>query len=218
LIEHYHGHMDLSNPISSVSPSAHGAVLTVLARTDRSLSGRRTAELVGSRAVQSRVNSILRSLTEAGVVLCEEHPPAKLYRLNRQHVAAEAIVALANLRDELLARMRGHLSAWPVPPTAAWLFGSAARGDGGPQSDIDILVIRPDHVGAEHPDWADQLESLTAAVTAWSGNGCTVIEYSNSEFDELVAGGERLVSDIRRDGIHLAGGQITRRCRVKTGR
>jgi predicted nucleotidyltransferase len=210
--------MDLSNPISSVIPSAHGAVLTVLARTDRPLSGRRTAELVGSRAVQSRVNSILRSLTEAGVVLCEEHPPAKLYRLNRQHVAAEAIVALANLRDDLFARMRGHISAWPVPPDAAWLFGSAARGDGGPQSDIDILVIRPDHADAEHPDWADQLESLAAAVTAWSGNRCAVIEYSDSEFEELVAGDERLVSDIRRDGIHLAGETITRRCRVKTGR
>lgn len=210
--------MDLSNPISSVIPSAHGAVLTVLARTDRPLSGRRTAELVGSRAVQSRVNTILRSLTEAGVVLCEEHPPAKLYRLNRQHVAAEAIVALANLRDDLLARMRDHISAWPVPPVAAWLFGSAARGDGGPQSDIDVLVIRPDHVDVEQPDWADQLESLASAVTAWSGNGCAVIEYSDNEFNELVAAGQRLVADIRRDGIHLAGETITRRCRVKAGR
>ena len=37
--------MDLTDPMQSVIPSAHGAVLSVLARTDEPLSGRRVAEL-----------------------------------------------------------------------------------------------------------------------------------------------------------------------------
>jgi predicted nucleotidyltransferase len=31
----------------------------------------------------------------------------------------------------------------------ASLFGSAARGDGVPESDIDLLIIRPERVDAE---------------------------------------------------------------------
>lgn len=209
--------MDLSHPIDSVIPSAHGAVLAVLARTDRPLSGRRTAELVGGRVAQSRVNTVLRLLTEAGLVLVEEQPPAKLYRLNRQHVAAEAIVALAGLRDELLNRMRAHLATWPVPPVAAWLFGSAARGDGSPSSDIDVVVVRPDRVDADRADWTSQLDSFSAEVTAWSGNECAVIEYSQTELSELASAGERLISEIRRDAIHLAGARLDHRGRVAVG-
>ena len=39
------------------------------------------------------------------------------------HVAAEAVVALANLRDLLLERMRVRLGTWSPAPVAAWLFG-----------------------------------------------------------------------------------------------
>ncbi|MGH9040566.1 MAG: nucleotidyltransferase family protein [Acidimicrobiia bacterium] len=205
--------MDPSNPIGSVIPSAHGPVLTVLARTDRPMSGRQTAALVGGRVTQSRVNSILQALTEAGIVLCEEHPPARLYRLNRDHVAAGAIAALAGLRDELLSRMRQHIVAWPVQPAAVWLFGSAARGDGGPRSDIDVLAVRHRRVEEEDPRWIAQLESFATDVRAWAGNECRVIEYGEDEFGDLEAAGERLAAEIHRDGIHLAGARVTGRRR-----
>src|SRR5664280_476791 len=136
--------MNLSDPMSSVVPAAHGAVLAVLARTDRPLSGRQVADLSGGHVKQSRAHQVLHELTEAGVVLCEERPPAKLYRLNRDHVAATGIVVLASQRDELLRRIRDHIERWMPRAVAVWLFGSAARGEGGPRSDIDLLVVRPD--------------------------------------------------------------------------
>ena len=74
--------MDLANPMQSVIPSAHGAVLGVLARTDEPLSGRRVAELTRPRFTQTRVNAVLQNLAHAGIVLRESHPPANLYRLN----------------------------------------------------------------------------------------------------------------------------------------
>ena len=40
--------MDLSSPMRSVIPSAHGAVLTVLARAGEPLSGRKVAELTNA--------------------------------------------------------------------------------------------------------------------------------------------------------------------------
>jgi len=51
--------MDLSSPISSVIPSAQGAVLAVLARTDEPLSGRAVGitELIGlDRSMTSTSN------------------------------------------------------------------------------------------------------------------------------------------------------------------
>jgi predicted nucleotidyltransferase len=208
--------MNPSNPVSSIIPSAHGTVLGVLARTAHPLSGRRITELADGAVGQSRVSEVLRQLADAGIVLCEEHPPAKLYVLNRQHVGADAIVALARLREQLLERMRKRLATWSPAPAAAWLFGSFATGDGGVHSDIDVFVVRPDSVLAEDAAWTAQVDSFTNDVAAWSGNECSVIEYSDHEFSKLVADDERLVADLRRDGIHLAGSQIARRARVTT--
>ncbi|MHB8467122.1 MAG: nucleotidyltransferase domain-containing protein [Acidimicrobiales bacterium] len=203
--------MNLSHPIRSIIPSGHGAALAVLARTDRPLSGRGIAELTGGGLSPSRANEVLRELTEAGLVLCEEHPPARLYVLNRAHVAADTIVALAHLREELLRRMRAHLGTWSPAPVAAWLFGSFARGEGDAHSDIDICIIRPDRVSTDDAAWAALIDSFTDDVAAWSGNRCSIVEYSETEFTKRAADGERLPADLHRDGILLAGTDRTRR-------
>lgn len=205
--------MDLSSPIRSVIPSVQGAVLAVLARSDVPLSGRRTAELTGGRAGQARVNQVLQELTASGVVLREEHPPAYLYRLNREHLAAAAIVALADLREHLLSRIRDTVERWEQPAIAVWLFGSAARGNGGPDSDIDLLVLRPDQVDEDDPSWLRQVDDLATQVTTWTGNRCEILEYSAEEFDGLVAAGERLASDLRTESVRIFGDTVGRRLR-----
>lgn len=203
--------MDLANPINSIISSGHGPVLAVLARTERPMSGRQIAELTRGQVSKTRVNEILRQLTDVGIVNCERHPPAKLYTLNRDHVAAEAVVALASLREKLLARIRDAVSTWAPAPRVAWLFGSFARGGGGVESDIDILVIRADDVDENDPGWAEQIDSLSTAVRVWSGNRCIVMEYSDSEFDKLIDSRERLPREVRRDAIHLGGIEASHR-------
>lgn len=56
----------------------------------------------------------------------------------------------------------------------AWLFGSAARGDGSETSDIDIAVVRADSVDPDDADWSSQLVELSDAVTRWTGNDASV--------------------------------------------
>lgn len=197
--------MDLSNPARAVMPSVHGAVLRALAHTDRPISGRALAELVGDQAGYRRVSQVLGQLVEAGVVLRESQPPAYLYRLNREHVAAEAIAILADLRARLMHRISNTVNSWKVQPVALWLFGSGARGDGNIDSDLDILVVRPDTVGDADPGWRHQLENLAANATAWSGNDCQLLEYSQRELAALVTRGERLVTELRAEAIVLAG-------------
>lgn len=200
--------MDLSNPISSVIPGAYGAVLAVLTRTDVALSGRRVASLTRGPTSRRRVDVVLSELAHAGVVLVQEVPPAKLYRLNRQHVAAAGIEALASMRDTLRSRMRTELTSWQPAPVAAWLFGSAARGEASADSDIDLLLVRPPRT--ENDAWDGQVDALREAVLAWSGNELDVLSVGVAELHELRNRGERLIDELLSDAIVLAGSDVRR--------
>jgi hypothetical protein len=202
--------VDLSNPIRSVIPIGQGEVLAVLARTEQPLTGRRVADLTNGRLSQKGTNLALRALVRTGLVLVEAHPPANLYRLNRQHLAARSIEELVTLRGRLIDAMRGHLRDWMIPAWGAWLFGSAARGDGDEGSDIDVLVVRPDAADDAEAAWDDQVDHFAAAVLAWTGNRCAVIEYGPDELAALLAREDRLAVDLRADGVALTSRQLPR--------
>lgn len=199
--------MDIANPMQSVIPSAHGAVLAVLARTDLPLSGHRIAALTKPRFSQRRVNDVLRHLADSGIVLCEKRPPSNFYRLNHDHVAAEGILLLAGMSATLAARIRAELENWSVRPQAAWLFGSAARGEGTEQSDIDIFLVLPasDLDTAAIDIWERQTQSLTEKIMAWSGNRCEVVEMQAAELSAAVDRNDLLVRDLREQAVTLAG-------------
>jgi predicted nucleotidyltransferase len=199
--------MDIANPMQSVIPSAHGAVLAVLARTDLPLSGRRIAELTQPRFSQRRVNDVLRHLADSGIVLCEKRPPSNFYRLNHDHVAAEGILLLARMSATLAARIRAELENWSIRPQAAWLFGSAARGEGTEQSDIDIFLVLPasDLDSAAVDIWERQTQALTEKIMAWSGNRCEVVEMEAAELSAAVDRNDLLVRDLREQAVTLAG-------------
>jgi predicted nucleotidyltransferase len=197
--------MDLSSPISSIIPSAYGPVLAALARAGVPLSGRQVAGLVEGQVSRSRVNSVLAELSTSGIVLREAHPPSVLYEFNREHVAAPFVEALADLRQLLLVRIRAEVESWDQPAVAVWMFGSAARGDGSAESDIDILVVRPDSLDEDDQVWCSQLAQLADEVRAWSGNACEVLELSRAEVAESVRSGQSLATDLRRDAVPLGG-------------
>jgi predicted nucleotidyltransferase len=206
--------VDLSSPISSVIPSAHGAVLAVLARTHEPLSGRRVAALTEGRVGQRRVNDVLGELADAGIVRCEHHPPAKLYVLNREHVAAAGVIALASQWEELLRRIRDELVDWQVPPVSACLFGSAARGQASSDSDLDILLVPGFDDDRLTLVWQEQVDRLTELVGAWSGNACEVLELSTEELAAAAARNDRLVHDLKADAITLGGRDVRSLLRV----
>lgn len=61
--------------------------------------------------------------------------------------------------------------------------------------------------------WAQQFTDFGLAVLDWSGNYCERVEFSEAEFADMVANGERLVDELRRDAIHLAGDAFYERSR-----
>src|SRR5258708_4110984 len=144
--------MDLAHPFSVVTPTVDGDVLQVLASAEASFTPPQIQALADRLSV-SGVRKALARLTSAGIVTCEPIGQAFSYRLNREHLAAPHIVALARLRAELLDRMTALFGTWSESAEYAALFGSAATGQMRLDSDIDVFVVRPDSVELDDISW-----------------------------------------------------------------
>lgn len=199
--------MDLARPIRSVIPTLHGPALDVLARAGRPLTGRDVARLLAGEGSQRGVLNALNHLVEHGIVLREDHPPAALFSLNSEHLAADAIVDLATMRERLIERLREVIERWQEPAEAAALFGSAARAEGGPHSDVDLLVIRSE--GVEPARWLEQVLALQRLMTRWTGNPLHVLDYTVDELEAAVIDDMTLADNLLRDARRVVGPSIT---------
>lgn len=190
--------MDFRQPLRAVTPTLDGDVLMVLASADEGFSGRRIHQLLEHGSEQG-VRKAAERLVGQGVVLRSQVGRAKVYRLNRQHVASSHIEGLVSLRAELLERLRATLAGWETPPLLALLFGSVAKGEAGPDSDLDLFVVRRASVEEESPQWVEQLAALERDASGWTGNDARIVEFGESEivgddFDDVV--GEALSNGI----------------------
>jgi len=196
--------MNVARPYSAVSPSLDGDVLVALSRTTRPLTGRRVAAMLAYGSPDG-VQKALDRLVDQGIVRREPAGRALMHTLNRDHLAAPAVEALATMRSDLLRRLRTALSSWSPPAVHASLFGSTARGDGDVDSDIDIFVVRPDPVDEEDPRWREQRERLAADVLTWTGNHAALVESSEGQLSEMARSGAPILDALRRDAISLGG-------------
>jgi len=177
----------------------------VLSRTTVELTGYVIASLGDGRVSQTGANKALKKLVADGIVLSRPAGKSILYSLNRDHVAARSIIELSELRSAMMARIKEQVIGWEYQPVALALFGSTARGQGTSNSDIDLLLIRPDAIDQEHSVWSTQVMDLTEAVWRWSGNACQILEYAADEFAGLVRSGDTLVDNVRTDAVGLVG-------------
>jgi predicted nucleotidyltransferase len=207
--------MNLSRPHTAVTGGAlEGEVLSVLAGTTRPLTGRQIARLA-TYGSDRGLRLALNRLAEQGLVDTVEAPPAVLYSLNRDHIAAPIAVELAGLRGELFRRLRTAIAEWEVPAVHASMFGSAARGEGDADSDVDLLVVRPESVDSEDPAWRDQLHELAGAIERWTGNHAGISEVGEEELTQLASTRQPIVEEVERDAITLAGPEPRRLLRAK---
>ncbi len=191
--------MDLGSPVLDVAPAVRGALLQALARLEQPVTRRRLAAAAG--VAPGNASAVIEELIQAGLVSETVAGRASMVVLNRDHLAAAPVLALAGLRGELIRRLRERLSAWP-DLHAAWLFGSVARGDADSDSDVDLLIVADD---LQSPDLHQRLSRLQADVHTWTGNGVQLVEHSPSSWRKLVRSKNPLVEQIRLDGIALAG-------------
>ena len=225
--------MDLTDPTRAVTATLDGPVLAVLAGAGKPLTVGEVAALT-PRGSEIGVRKSLARLVEQGVVRATEMGRNRVHELNREHVAAPIAEALAGLRLALWKRLRSTLGAWNPKPAYGCVFGSAARGDGDAQSDIDVLLVRAPVAGETDPrrgspglaevvagyaselmavqltarqasKWARQVEQLHEFVPAWTGNPLQVVEMSTFEWADHRRRRTALFTEIDRDAIQVAG-------------
>lgn len=198
--------MDVSRPFTALMPGLDSVVLSALARTTRAQTGREVALAAGRSP--SGVRPILERLAEQGLVDSERMGRAFVYRLNRDHLAAPPVEALASLRSGLFDRLRNEIAGWRIAPVHASVFGSTARGDGDAASDVDLFIVRPKGTEAEDATWRDQLDRLAERVRLWTGNHAGIAEISTDQLATLRTRRPPVLNDLDADAITLAGPNV----------
>lgn len=225
--------MDLTDPTRSVTATLDGPVLAVLALAGKPLTAGDVAARM-PRGSEIGVRRSLERLVGQGIVRATEMGRNRVHELNRDHVAAPVAELLAGLRLEVWKRLRATLKAWNPRPVYACVFGSAARGDGDPDSDIDVLLVHQPFPGDADPrrragtvsaqaagyahefmsvqltsrqvgKWRRQVDELQDLVRAWTGNPLQAVEMSSFEWADHQRRRSTLFSDISRDAIDVAG-------------
>lgn len=203
--------MLLQSPMKSVTPTVDGDVLLVLARANDWFTVDRLHQVVETRSPAGIRKALLRLVGE-GVVEVQEAGRARLYRLNRDHLAAGPIVELANLRENFIRRLGKVLAAWPVPPIYAAIFGSASRGEMKAGSDIDLFLLQPDELPADHDD---RVTEVGALASRWTGADVRILEFREAE----ARGAEQrepVLGDVLKEGLTVLGDRRAFRRYVST--
>jgi len=228
--------VDLADPTRAITPTLDGPILAVLASAGRLLTVGEIAAQV-PRGSEIGVRKAVARLVDQGIVTAIQMGRNLVHELNREHIAAPAAQALAGLRGELWKRIREALAGWTLKPVYASVFGSAARRDGGPESDIDLLLVHPNLPGDKLPpnrekglsgllnevalgmvskapsatsgaQWHGQVDQLRVKVQRWTGNPLQVVDVSFWQWAEMRSTDPALFEQIARDGVTVAGQPI----------
>ena len=199
--------MDLSSPLRSIAPGLDSAVLQTLAGTESGLSASQVARLAG-RGTRVGLLPVLARLVGHGVVLAEPANRGYLYRLNRSHVLADAVVSAAGARRAIFDRLTEAVEILRPAPLSVSLFGSFARGEAGPDSDLDVLIVTaadldPDTELAR--EWEQQLQHLEDQVLAWTGNRLERLVMSVDRLRAAFARDEPVIAAWSEEAITLTG-------------
>jgi hypothetical protein len=195
--------VDYRDPIEAVIPGAQGKVLGALLRTSGELNLRNIARVAGVSIAQA--SRVLPELVSLGIIERREVPPSSLFLLVPEHVASRALLALANIRRDVMAEIGRAADDIKPPPVSVVAFGSFARGDGTAESDIDMVVVRPSDVDDDDGPWLATLEAWRTHISRASGNDIEILEVGENEIAAKLNGDAQVWRDIRRDGQLLHG-------------
>jgi predicted nucleotidyltransferase len=190
-------HDDLDTLLGS--PTRVRILRTLTRFPDRGFTGRELARACGTSP--SQTNAALKSLQDSGVIFREVAGRSHVWRLAKEHVLRDVLVRTfqgeADSSRALKLELEGMLR--PLPVRRALLFGSVARGDSRPASDVDLFV----QVGtrAEKEAVENALGAASARFALRFGNALSVLVLDQSQVRRPANPG--LIDRVLREGIEL---------------
>lgn len=183
-------------------------LLRALAQLTSPVSGREAQRLAGVRST-SAGGRALDDLTDLGILTRDEAGGTHLYLMNRDHALAEPLLRLFEAESRLFSRLREliieGLEARKVRDRVDTIviFGSAARGEARPDSDVDLFVVVEDEAAVRSV--RDGL--LASDDRLRTGLGLRVSPYvlSRKDVENRYRDGDPLMETIKTEGRTLVG-------------
>lgn len=183
-------------------------VLRALLPLDSPVSGNEAQRLAGVRSAGS-MWAALDELSEIGILSREQTRGSHLYRVNREHDLFPPLAALYETEAVRLSPLREWLRERVAEAgmldtvRAVILFGSQARGEAAPGSDVDLLVIVED----ENRVSAARDALLAGAPTLERRSGLRISPYvlSRERAEVRYRDGDPLMQTVADEGRVLLG-------------
>ena len=152
---------------------------------------------------------ILKELEYEGVLTSKKIGRSILYSLNLKcYLVKEIISPLFKKEKEtrgvLIMRLKKKLS---FPIESIILFGSIEKGEEKPKSDVDLLFIVSDKVMPSKLE--ERILAVNNQIISEFGNSISPIIIKKSEFLKRLKKGDRLMSNILREGKVVEGKAIS---------
>ena len=103
--------MNLGAPLLDVAVGVRGALLQELVRLEPPVTRRQLA--AAAAVAPGHASAVVEELIRTGLVTETSAGRSSMVALNRSHLAAGPLLALASLRGELVHRLWERLSGWP---------------------------------------------------------------------------------------------------------
>lgn len=179
-------------------------ILRALSQQDRPLG---TPDLAAQTKLnESGIRRALKTLIDEGLVESSGGQRGATYRLAPTHPLRASLDALFSSEAQRVTRVfdavRSAAEAITPPIDAVWLYGSVARGNDQPGSDVDLAIVAADDHAVE--DAVDTLRSALTATEESERVDISVLGLSGADILRL-ADGDPWWTDARAEAIPLVG-------------
>jgi predicted nucleotidyltransferase len=178
-------------------------LLRALVPLERPLSGREAARLAGVSRIALKA---LEELAAAGILNQDEATAQHLFTFNRRHHLARVIEQLFDAERRFAATVFDRLGEAVEAAEAvesAMVFGSSARGEAGPGSDLDLLVVVRGQEAREGVHAA--LMELAPGFSSDFGVRLSPVVLTLEQFRQQGEENDPFIASVRRDARHVVG-------------
>lgn len=194
--------MQLHSPLAAFVGGVEADILTALVRANGMVMDAAMLARISGKSYTG-IRYALRRLVQHGTVTATQIGSRSVFAFNAEHLLASAIVEIVDSKSRLLVELTTAIGElFSIDPRFSALFGSAARDEMTPESDIDLFLVRPAEV--DEDAFAAEAEVLAQRATHLTGNDVRTLVYGE---EEVAQGAARhpVFAEILRDGVVLTG-------------
>lgn len=198
--------MILSEPTAGLLSPTLARLLRVLLSGTTPKSGRELARKAGVSSAQG--NALLRRLTDLGIALETEQPPAKLYEINQSHILVPQLRAILQGLDSVFEELKEQLVELPTVPIIAVLFGSVMRKEDHEASDLDLYLVFDDSVPLDKGQLLESTANLSEDFFTRTGNSLNIMVQKMSDLRSNFEARSRFIENLLLDGRAIKGRDV----------